>query len=276
VRIPIGPGAVHVERYGFGDRPVVLLHGFGTSSFLWRNVAPALPLGRVTAFAADWFGWGESDRALDADYGIGAQSDYLDRALTVLRVARADIVAVDAGCAVALALAARRPARVRSLVLVNPTDPASLRGAEFGELKRLAARHLLDSARGMLGATALLGPILEKSVVTAGAMPPALVGRYAAAFVGRDGVRHLMQVERAINDQALADVPWEKIAAPALVVRGEADSWIAPDVAATIASRLPRAEHRRMPGVARLAPEDAPDALAGVLRDWIGTDTQAS
>ena len=118
------------------------------------------------------FGWGESDRSLEADYGIGAQADYLDRALTVLRVARADIVAVDVGCAVAMALAARRPARVRSLVLVNPNDPAALRGDDFGELKRLAARHLLDAARGMLGAATLLGPILEKSVARADAMPP--------------------------------------------------------------------------------------------------------
>ena len=254
---------------------MVLLHGFGTSGFLWRNVAPALPLGRVTAFAADLFGWGESDRSLEADYGVGAQADYLDRALTVLRVARADVVAVDLGCAVALALAARRPARVRSMVLVNPSDPSALRGDDFGELKRLAARHLLDASRGMLGAATLLGPILEKSVARAEAMPPALVGRYAAPFVGRDGVRHLMQVERAINDQALADVSWEKIAAPVLVVRGDSDSWMAPDVAAMLASRLPHAEHRRMAGAARLVPEDAPAALAELLRVWIGPETQA-
>ena len=254
---------------------MVLLHGFGTSGFLWRNVAPALSLGRVTAFAADLFGWGESDRSLEADYGVGAQADYLDRALTVLRVARADIVAVDLGCAVALSLAARRPARVRSMVLINPGDPSALRGDDFAELKRLAARHLLDASRGMLGAATLLGPILEKSVARAEAMPPALVGRYAAPFVGRDGVRHLMQVERAINDQALADVSWEKIAAPVLVVRGDSDSWMAPDVAAMLASRLPHAEHRRMAGAARLVPEDAPAALAELLRVWIGPETQA-
>ena len=93
MRIPVGPGELHVERYGFGDRAVVLLHGFGTSAFLWRDVATALPLGNVTAFAVDLFGWGESDRSGDADYGIVAQAEYLDRALTVLRIARADVVA---------------------------------------------------------------------------------------------------------------------------------------------------------------------------------------
>ena len=254
---------------------MVLLHGFGTSGFLWRSIAPELPLGRVTVFAVDLFGWGESDRSLEADYGVSAQADYLDRALTVLRVARADVVAVDLGCAVALALAARRPARVRSMVLINPVDPAALRGDEYAELKRLAARHLLDASRGMLGAATLLGPILERSVAKPGSMPPALVGRYAAPFVGRDGVRHLMQLEGAINDQALADVMWEKISAPTLVVRGDADSWVAGDVAAKVFSRLPQAELRILPGVARLAPEDSPVELVQLLRTWIGPETQA-
>ena len=151
LRLPVGPGALHGERFGFGDRPVLLLHGFGTSGFLWRDIAPSLPLGRVTVFALDLFGYGESDRALEADFGIGAQADYIDRAMTVLRVAQADVVGVDLGAAVALALAARRPSRIRSLVLMNPGDIASLRGAEFAELQRLQARNLLESSRGMLG-----------------------------------------------------------------------------------------------------------------------------
>jgi aminoacrylate hydrolase len=275
VRIPVGPGELHVERYGFGDRAVVLLHGFGTSAFLWRDVATALPLGNVTAFAVDLFGWGESDRSGDADYGIVAQAEYLDRALTVLRIARADVVAVDLGTAVALALAARRASRVRSLVLINPLDPARLRGNELAELTRLSGRHLLDTARSMLGASALLGPILERSVARPERMSRALVARYSAPFVGRDGVRHLMQLERSVNDGALEGVEWASVAAPALIVRGDSDGWVPPDVSATLASRLPRGEHRRMADAARLVPEDAPGALAGLLRDWIGPEARS-
>jgi pimeloyl-ACP methyl ester carboxylesterase len=40
LRIPVGPGSMHVERYGHGGAPIVLIHGFGTSCFLWRNVGP--------------------------------------------------------------------------------------------------------------------------------------------------------------------------------------------------------------------------------------------
>lgn len=208
MRIPVGPGALHVERYGFGDRPVVLVHGFATSAFLWRAVAPALPLGRCTAFAVDLLGWGESDRSANGDYGIIEQAEHLDRALTVLRIARADIVAVDLGAAVALALATRRAARVRSLVLLNPLDPAKLRGRDLAELRRGAARHMLETARSMLGAASLLAPILERSVARPERMTRALLGRYTAPFVGSSGVQHLLDLERAVNDRSLEGVGW--------------------------------------------------------------------
>src|SRR5690606_30457899 len=106
LRIPVGPGAVHVDRYGHGGTPIVLLHGFGTSSFLWRHVAPRLARLGHTAFAIDMFGYGESDRPWDSDFGVAAQAEYLDRALTSLRVGRPIVVGVGLGGAVALRLAA--------------------------------------------------------------------------------------------------------------------------------------------------------------------------
>src|SRR5215216_17805 len=120
LRIPVGPGSMHVERYGHGGAPVLLVHGFGTNSFVWRAVAPALALANLTAFAIDLFGHGESDRPFDADYGIAAQAEYLDRALTALRMAKATVVGMDLGGAVALRFAAAHPDRVEKLILVNP------------------------------------------------------------------------------------------------------------------------------------------------------------
>src|SRR5205814_7127411 len=117
LRIPVGPGSMHVERYGHGGAPILLVHGFGTCSFLWRNVGPTLATANRTAFAVDMFGYGESDRPFDAQFGIAAQSEYLDRALTALRLTRATLVGVDLGGAVALHLAFTRPERVERLVL---------------------------------------------------------------------------------------------------------------------------------------------------------------
>lgn len=268
LRIPTSPGELHAERYGFGDHPLVLLHGFGTSTFLWRQVAPALPLGRVTAWALDLLGHGESDRPLEGDYGVSAQAACVEQAMTSLRIGRATLVGVDFGAAVALRLAATRPSRVHGLVLISPPPLGRSRGEDLSELGRVAASHLFDAQRGMIGAAAWLGPLLSKSVATAEAMPPKLITRYAAPFVGSDGIRHLQALANAATDDDLEDVDPKRIEARTLVLRGERDAWCSAGDATKIATAIPAAELRTVPLAGRLIPEDAPDALAATLAEW--------
>src|SRR5882757_8825135 len=75
LRAPVGPGAMHVERYGHGGTAVILLHGFGTCNFLWRAIAPAITAAGHTAYSVDLLGHGQSDRPLDADFGIAPQAE---------------------------------------------------------------------------------------------------------------------------------------------------------------------------------------------------------
>lgn len=245
------------------------MHGFGTSSFLWRRVAPALPLGRVTAWALDLLGYGESDRPVDGAFGVAAQGQCVEEAMTSLRIGRATIVGVDLGAAVALRLAATRPDRMHGMVLISPPAPGRARGDDLAEFGRLAAVHLLEASRGMLGAAAWLGPLLARSVATPEAMPPKLVARYAAPFVGADGVRHLQGLANAVTDSDFDEVDIGRVATPTLVVRGEHDAWCAATDATRLASSLRAAELRTVPMAGRLIPEDAPDALAALLADWV-------
>jgi len=127
---------MHVERFGHGGTAVILIHGFGTSTFLWRHIAPAITEAGHTAYAVDMFGHGESDRPFDADFGIAAQAEYLDAAMTALRVARGILVGVDIGGAIALRLAATRPERVEKLVLINTPAFDELPGKDVTQMQR--------------------------------------------------------------------------------------------------------------------------------------------
>src|SRR5690349_13357508 len=164
LRIPVGPGSMHVERYGHGGSPILLVHGFGTCAFLWREVGPTLASANRTAFAVDLFGYGESDRPFDAQFGIAAQSDYLDRALTALRLARAAVVGIDLGGAIAMRLAATRPERVEKLVLVNPIAFDDVPADDIKTMQRNTGLYALRVSRGILGAAPLLRELLERSV----------------------------------------------------------------------------------------------------------------
>ena len=260
---------MHVERYGHGGAPVVLIHGFGTCAFLWRNVAPALALTRHTAYAVDLLGYGESDRPFDADFGLAAQAEYLERALTALRVARAAVVGVDIGAAIALRLAASRPERVARLVLINPVAFDEVPAGDIRSLQRNTARFALRVSRGLFGASALLSPVLTESVADPARMPPFLVGRYLAPFVGQEGVTHLLALARAVREIDLDDLDLTQVRAHTLIVRGEKDGWVSPGVAQRLRAEVPDGRVVTLPDVARLVPEESPDELAELIASFV-------
>lgn len=276
LRVPVGPGAVHVERYGHGGAPIILLHGFGTCTFLWRHVAPILAEAGHTAYAIDLFGHGESDRTPDADFGIAAQAEYLDAAMTALRLARATIVGVDLGGDVALRLAATRPDRAAKLVLINVPAFDELPARDIAVLQRSTARFAFKVTRGVLGAATLLQAVLEGSVAKPESMPARLLARYLAPFAGRDGVNHLLTLGAAIRRSEIEDLDLSDVRAPTLIIRGDHDEWIGRDIASRLAAAIPKTTLTRVPGVARLIPEESPDYLSELILNFVGEPADAS
>lgn len=278
LRIPVGPGSMHVERYGHGGPAVLLVHGFGTCSFLWRNVAPELALANRTAFAVDLFGFGESDRPFDADFSIAAQAEYLDHALTALRVSRATVVGVDLGGAIALRLAATRPERVERMVLVNPIAYDDVPAEDVKDLQKNTGRYALRISRGILGAAPLLRDLLMRSVAEPAHMPDKLIARYLAPYVGSDGLNHLLILARSIDAEDLDEIELTQIDQPTMIVWGERDSYLPthgrePAAPERLAQEIPGAQLVRLPDVGRLVPEESPETLVKLVVEFEAATT---
>jgi pimeloyl-ACP methyl ester carboxylesterase len=258
-----------VERYGHGGEPVVLLHGFGTSSFLWRGVAPAIAQAGHTAFAIDLMGYGEADRPLDADFSLAAQTEYLDRALTALRLPEATLVGIDIGGGIALRLAATRPARVQRLALVNPVAFEECPGRDVRAVQRSTARFAFRIARGVLGAAPLLRRVLEGDVANPDVMPARLIARYLAPYVGPDGLTHLLMLARALRAEDVESLDLSAVRAPALIVWGDEERWLDSGLPERLRAALPGSTLVRLPGVGRLVPEEASETLARLLVEFV-------
>ncbi len=275
LRIPVGPGSMHVERYGRGGEPVVLLHGFGTSSFLWRNVAPALTLSGLTAFAVDLLGYGESDRPLDADYSIAAQAEYLERAMTALHIPRASVVGLGIGGGIALRLASARPARVRRLALINSVAFDECPGRDVRSIQLGTARFALRVSQGVLGAAPLLKRVLEEGVARPESMPARLVARYLAPYAGAEGVMHLLALARALRADDVESLPLSRLVVPTLIVWGEAEPWLDGGLPERLQRAIPGSRLVRMAQVGRLVPEESPRVLSQLLAEHaLGTDPE--
>ncbi|HUF29922.1 MAG TPA: alpha/beta hydrolase [Gemmatimonadaceae bacterium] len=265
LQVPAGPGSLHVERYGLGGDPVVLLPAFGTSAFLWRAVGPALAEHGYMAYAIDPMGYGESDRPFEGDYAVAAQAEYVRAALGSLRVDRATVVGVEIGAGIALRLAINSPELVSTLVLINPVAFDAWPSDDVRYLQNATVRHAVRLARGILGAAALLEPLLVGSVADPGHMPQRLIARYLAPYTGTDGAVHLLDLARALHTEDLEDPELTRIRQRTVIVRGEEDRSLSATIAARLHAGIPGSAMRTIPGAARLLPEDAPDQLTDLL-----------
>jgi pimeloyl-ACP methyl ester carboxylesterase len=248
----------------------MLIHGFPTSSFLWRNIAPAITDAGHTAYAVDLFGYGESDRPFDADFGIASQAEYLDAAMTALRVARGILVGVDIGGDIVLRLAATRPERVEKLVLINTPAFDDLPARDVTQIQRNTAKFAVRTTRGILGAAPIMEAVLKASVADPEKhMPTKLIARYLAPFVGKEGTNHLLTLASSIDAEDMEDVEFRNIHVPALILWGEDDGFVDVKTGEKLTNALPDGRLVRMPGVGRLLPEENPEYLGELLIDFM-------
>lgn len=109
---------------------LVLLHGFTGSKENWLVLMPHLtPHYRVVA--PDLPGWGESTRTAGADYGYAAQAERLASLLRQMGGTPVALVGHSMGGGIAAVLAAREPALIDRLVLMD-AGGALFRENEFG------------------------------------------------------------------------------------------------------------------------------------------------
>lgn len=112
---------IFYREAGPRDAPVVvLLHGFPSSSHMYRNLIPALA-DRYRVIAPDYPGFGESafpPRGQFA-YGFARFAELTDSLLAQLGATRYALYVMDYGAPVGYRLALRHPERVTALVVQN-------------------------------------------------------------------------------------------------------------------------------------------------------------
>jgi len=116
VRTRSGP-ASYVDTGGPG-RPVLFVHGVGTSSYLWRNVISQLD-GERRCVAFDLPLHGYTPAAADQDFTLPGLARFIADCCDALELSDFDMVANDTGGAVTQVFAAGHAERLHTLTLTN-------------------------------------------------------------------------------------------------------------------------------------------------------------
>lgn len=111
---------VHYQEVGDKDAPpIILIHGFCSSTLVWSRVFLQIADAGFRVIAPDLPGYGYSAKPRDFDYTINAQARMVAGLLKQLGLQRATLVGSSYGGAVAAAIALDYPDRVEKLILVG-------------------------------------------------------------------------------------------------------------------------------------------------------------
>jgi pimeloyl-ACP methyl ester carboxylesterase len=239
-----------VENYNKSRPSLVFLHYFGGSSQAWTEVIDQLAAD-YHCVAPDLQGFGASGEK-DESYDFDCYIDDAPALISSLRLEHFVLVGHSMGGKIALALAARQPAGLQSLVLLAASPPTPEPMPETERERLLTGYGKLSVAKTTVRKT--IAETLPKEIF-----------------------------ERAVNDNLRSSEPawraWleagsredisaavEQINIPVLVAAGEKDETITAELLEReIVSKIKTASLVVVPAVKHLLPLEAPQAVADII-----------
>jgi len=161
--VMVGAIKTHFVRKGETGRPVVLVHGFGSSTVTWQKTIDALST-RYRVYAFDMKGFGLSAKPKDGQYHARAYVEQLVGFLDVMKLDRPVLVGHSLGGAIVSRVALLHPDRVGGLVLVDPV-PVTLPRNEGALMKRAGVDVGVNPPGTAADKAALLNPALASRLL---------------------------------------------------------------------------------------------------------------
>ena len=263
-------GGARLYYYAAGTRgggePLVLIHGFPTSSHLWQDLVPLLPDGRrVVVF--DLLGYGRSDPPGALTLDIKAHADRLLVLLDLLGINRACLIGHDIGGGIAQAMAVKAPHRVSHLCLIGSVafDDWPSREVKMARATLPLTRHL--PATWLLG---VLKTDLARGYVDAD-LAARSIDRYIKNFsspTGRDLlVTHLEALDSA--DTVEIGARLGLVPAPTAIIHGAHDPFMSTSSARRLHQAIRGSTLDVLDAGRHFLPEESPERIAQIIAELI-------
>lgn len=260
---------VHYKEMGQGSPTFILLHGFGASTFSWREVMqPLSQYGRVIAYDRPAFGLTErpmpGEWSGESPYSPEAQAKLVIGLMDALGVERAILVGNSAGGTISVQVALSYPQRVQALVLVDAAiyagggSPGWIRPLldtpQMRHVGPLIARQLQAQGRAFIE-TAWHDPMRIPAEVFAGYEKPLQVENWDRALWELTAASHASDLEGRLVG----------LAVPVLVLTGDDDRIVPTEQSLRLAGEIPSAELVVLAQCGHLPQEECPNLFMDAL-----------
>ncbi|MFD0205203.1 MULTISPECIES: alpha/beta fold hydrolase [Saccharothrix] len=268
---------VFYREAGHAEAPaVVLLHGFPTSSHMFRELIPRLA-DRYRVIAPDHIGFGHSSAPSvdEFDYTFDALTDITLGLLDHLGVRRHALYIQDYGAPIGLKIASRHPERVTAIITQSGNAYTEGFTPFWKPLFAYATNPGPDTEPAV---RALLSPDATRWQYTHGVKDPSLISpdtwAHDQALLDRPGNAEVQPALFRDYRNNLDAYPafqqyFRDTRVPLLAVWGRHDEIFGPDGALAYRRDLPDAEIHLL-DAGHFALEDQLDTIAGYLRGFLG------
>jgi pimeloyl-ACP methyl ester carboxylesterase len=261
-RVRVPGGELSLVDAGEGP-PLLLLHGFPTSSYLWRRDVPLFS-SRMRVIVPDLLGYGLSDKPADVDLSLPAQARRIREVLSALDLDTAAVVGHGLGGGVAQLLALDHPGLVQALGLVDSVAFDAWPSPAVRAIQAtLPERPSFDQVERAIG------DLFDRGMGHRDRLDAAALDEYLAPW--RADPAAFARAARALTGEDLAgrDGELEALDTPAFVVWGEDDAFLPVTLAERLGESLGFSMVALLPGCGHFVGEDAWQTVGPLLYEFL-------
>ncbi len=268
---PDAPVKLYYHEEGKGP-PLLLIHGFGTSTFTWRFVAPELAKTH-RVIAVDLKGFGQSDKPFDEHYSVYDQAELLAQLIEEKDLRNLTLIGHSFGGGVALLLALqanqRLDGRITRLVLLDsiayPQNiPVFFRLLDVPLVSQLGVRMVPPSVQTRVA--------LQIAYFDDSKIDPQEVELYAAPLKTAAGKHAIIHSARQIVPEDIEQLSerYKTIELPTLILWCDHDRIVPLEVGIKLRRTLPNSALRLIEDCGHMPQEEQPASTLELIKGFIG------
>lgn len=258
---------IHYLIAGEGE-PILLIHGFPTSSYLWRNIIKDVSATNKV-IAIDLPGSGRSDKRIEDSFSFRYYSRLLNSFINNLNIENITLGVHDAGGPIGLYWMVKNMEKVKRLILFN-----TLVYPEFSwGVKLFALATLTPGVKNILTSPYGIKKTIKLGVHNKQNLTPDIISNYQSPFADKQARKVLLKSVQRLSLKGFKEIEAKLhlFSGPIQIIYGENDK-ILPRVKNTmekVKKNLPQSIINSIPNCGHFLQEDHPKEISSLISGFM-------